>query len=376
MDRTNKLRDKASVVRLAKESVVNMVPYVSSRDAFSLTGYTCLDANESPYDQNRYNRYQEVFCNDIRDELARQMPISRENIIVGNGSDEVIEYILVTFCEPRRDNIVVIAPTFDIYRKRAEIHCVEGRVVPLVETKDYALDVEGILQAQDSHTKCTFLPSPNNPTGNQFSKSDILRLLTEGEGLVVVDEAYIEYAAHDDILPLIHEHPHLIVLRTFSKAWGLAGLRIGMGYADPETIHLIEKVKYPYNVNTYAREQALLRLQSPQGIQEQIHQILQQKAPLGTFLKELPFVDKVYPSDANFFFVRLNRDTDPKHLYDFLIQKGLVIRNLSDYPHAEQCVRVTIGTPAQNQYLMQSLGDYEKLNASSSRLAKSDGSLS
>jgi histidinol-phosphate aminotransferase len=281
--------------------------------------------------------------------------VPAENIFIGNGSDEAIDLVFRVFCEPRKDNVVAIAPSYGMYKVAAAINDVEIREVALGE--DFSLPTDALLAVADEKTKALFLCSPNNPTANSFPREELMRLVEEFDGMVVVDEAYIDFAEAKSLVGEIASHPNLVVLQTMSKAWGMAGLRVGLALADSRVVGLMSQVKYPYNINV-----ATMKIVSDlltKGIGEEGEQIKQQRALVAEAMAEFKFVERVYPSDANFLLVRV---ADADALYEHLIKDGIIVRNRTRVKGCEGCLRITIGLKEENVKLIESLKRYEKSN--------------
>ena len=337
---------------MVRSCIAALTPYSTARDEYKGELGVFLDANESPY-ENGYNRYPDPHQKTLKAQVAAIKGVAAENIFIGNGSDEAIDLVFRVFCEPRVDNVVAIAPSYGMYKVAAAINDVELREVQLGE--EYLLPVEEILAATDKNTKALFLCSPNNPTGNSFPREDILRLVDEFEGMVVVDEAYIDFAEAESLKSEIALRPNLIVLQTMSKAWAMAGLRVGLALADSRVIELMSQVKYPYNINvaTMSIVSGLLT----KGIDAEVVEIKAQRALLAEALEGMSMVQRVYPSDANFLLVKVN---DADAVYDFLIADGIIVRNRNRVKGCEGCLRMTVGLPEENEKLIKSLKRYEK----------------
>ena len=329
-----------------------LTPYSTARDEYQGALGVFLDANESPY-ENGYNRYPDPHQKALKAQVAAIKGVKAENIFIGNGSDEAIDLVFRVFCEPRVDNVVAIAPSYGMYKVAAAINDVELREVQLGE--EYSLPVEDILAAADENTKALFLCSPNNPTGNSFPREAILRLVDEFEGMVVVDEAYIDFAEAESLKSEIALRPNLIVLQTMSKAWAMAGLRVGLALADSRVIELMSQVKYPYNINvaTMSIVSGLLA----KGVDGEVAEIKAQRAVLAEALKGMAMVQRVYPSDANFILARFD---DADAVYDYLIADGIIVRNRNRVKGCEGCLRLTVGLPEENDKLIKSLKRYEE----------------
>ena len=327
-------------------------PYSTARDEFKGgTVSAWLDANESPYDTG-VNRYPDPHQRALKARLAELKGLRPEQIFVaGAGSDEAIDLTFRLFCEPASDNAVAIAPSYGVYRVAAQTNHVELREVPLGE--DYALPTEALLQAADTHTKLMWICSPNNPTGNAFPTQELEALADRFDGMLVVDEAYVDFSPKGSMLDVLDRHPNLIVLQTLSKAWGMAGLRLGMAFAAPEVAEMYARIKYPYNVNGPTQQEVLRRLSA--GTAPHVAEICAQRSLLAAELPLIPCVEKVYHSDANFFLVRFS---DPTAVYDYLLAHGILVRNRDKVTGCRGCLRLTIGTPGENRRLLQLLREW------------------
>lgn len=343
---------KKDINSLVRSCIAALTPYSTARDEYKGELGIFLDANESPY-ENGYNRYPDPHQKALKAQVAAIKGVAAENIFIGNGSDEAIDLVFRVFCEPRVDNVVAIAPSYGMYKVAAAINDVEIREVQLGE--EYSLPVEEILAATDNNTKALFLCSPNNPTGNSFPREAILRLADEFEGMVVVDEAYIDFAEAESLKSEIAQRPNVIVLQTMSKAWAMAGLRVGLALADKRVVELMSQVKYPYNINvaTMSIVSGLLA----KGIDAEIAEIKAQRAVLVEALEGMKMVQRVYPSDANFLLVKVD---DADAVYDFLIADGIIVRNRNRVKGCEGCLRMTVGLPEENDKLIKSLKRYEE----------------
>lgn len=336
---------------IVRKNVQRLVPYSSARDEF--TGFKnpmiFLDANENPF-ENGVNRYPDPQQRTVKEVLASQKGVSVSQILLGNGSDEVLDLIYRVFCEPKEDNVITLPPTYGMYKVLAEINNIENREVLL--TADFELDASAILKQIDRNTKLIFICSPNNPTGNIFNTKAIETLLKSFNGMVVIDEAYIDFSSQLSWVNRLDEFPNLIVTQTLSKAYGMAGIRLGICYASQEVIGVINKVKPPYNVNELTQQKALDRLDNPQLIKSEINSILAAKDNLLKALDELSWIAKIYPSEANFLLLKVD---DAKMRYQQLIEKGIVIRDRSSQPLCENTLRITIGTQPENTKLIEVL---------------------
>lgn len=342
------------ISRYVRRAIAALTPYSTARDEYEGELGVFLDANESPY-ENGYNRYPDPHQKALKSQIAAIKGVPAENIFIGNGSDEAIDLVFRVFCEPREDNVVAIAPSYGMYKVAAAINDVEIREVALGE--DFSLPTDALLAAADENTKALFLCSPNNPTANSFPREELMRLVEEFDGMVVVDEAYIDFAKAKSLVGEIASHPNLIVLQTMSKAWGMAGLRVGLALADSRVVGLMSQVKYPYNINVATMKIVLDLL--TKGIGEEVEQIKQQRALVAEALAEFKFVERVYPSDANFLLVRV---ADADALYGHLIKDGIIVRNRTRVKGCEGCLRITIGLKEENVKLIESLKRYEKSN--------------
>ena len=332
---------------LIRPNIAALAPYSTARDELSGTPDIFLDANESPYD-NGFNRYPDPHQKALKQRIAALKDIAVENLFIGNGSDEAIDLVFRVFCEPGRDNAVAIAPSYGMYEVAAATNDIALRKVAL--GADFSLDTEALLAAADARTKAIFLCSPNNPSGNAFSNAQILDLAARFGGIVVVDEAYIDFCRIPSLRPWVNAVPNLIILQTLSKAWGMAGLRLGLAIACPRTIELMSRIKYPYNINTLAQKAALEQLRKP--IDSQVAEIVAGRERLTAWLPTLPFVRKVFPSEANFLLVKVD---DADALYAHLLRDGIIVRNRSRVPGCEGSLRITVGTPEENEKLISSL---------------------
>ncbi len=337
--------------RLVRPSVQNLMPYASARDEFMGEVSVYLDANENPY--GKYNRYPDPYQKKLKIAISEIKNIATDNIFLSNGSDGIIDLLIRGFCEPKSDNIIITPPTFGMFRVAANINEVATKKVPL--NKDFSLDANAVIDSVDEQTKIIFLCSPNNPTGNEIKSNKIFNILNAVNCLVVVDEAYKDFSSSPSWSSQIEKHPNLIVMQTFSKAWGLASIRLGMCYANQFVVEILNKIKLPYNINLLTQEVALEAISS--GIIPNLEQINIEKQKLNTSLSDLDFVEKIFPSKANFFLVRFkNADL----IYKYLCEKGIVVRNRSKELHCENCLRITVGTPEENQFLINALKDFTK----------------
>lgn len=335
--------------QLVRKNVWNMKPYSSARDEFKGEASVFLDANENPLN-DKYNRYPDPLQWSLKQKIAKVKNIASENIFLGNGSDEPIDLVIRIFCEPRIDNIVAVDPTYGMYQVCAEVNDIEYRKVLLNENFD--LDAQKLLEKTDRNTKLIFLCSPNNPTGNLLSREEIKKVLDSFAGIVVVDEAYIDFASEATWLNDLEKYPNLIILQTFSKAWGLAAVRLGMAFASAEIIKLFNKVKYPYNVNILTQNFVGDELDKLELRKQWIATLLEGRNYLINELPKLPFVEKIYPTDANFILVKVE---DANSLYKQLADKGVIVRNRNSVSLCAGCLRITVGTDKENEMLIKTL---------------------
>lgn len=340
---------------LVRPNVAGLKPYSSARDEYQSTGseMVFLDANENPF-QTDVNRYPDPQQRTLKTELAKLKNVSTNNILLGNGSDEVLDLLFRAFCEPGKDNIITLPPTYGMYKVLANINNIENREVLL--DSDFQPNVEGILKSIDQNTKMIFLCSPNNPTGNSFSDQNVSEILDGFKGLVIIDEAYIDFSEKESWFKKLEHHPNLVVTQTLSKAYGMAGIRLGICYASAEIIGVLNKIKPPYNVNELTQQRALNRVSDFDKVELEIADLLSQRSVLNTALVEVKFIEKIYPSDANFILVKVD---DANKRYQQLIQKGIVIRNRTSQPLCENTLRFTVGTGAENRKLIAALKDIE-----------------
>ena len=341
-----------TIESIVRANIAALSPYSTARDEYQGELGVFLDANESPY-ENGYNRYPDPHQKRLKSILSKIKSVAAENIFLGNGSDEAIDLMFRVFCEPKQDNAVAIAPSYGMYKVAAAINDVQMREVQLGE--EYTLPVEALLAACDENTKLMFICSPNNPTGNAFCREDILRLADEFEGILVVDEAYIDFAECESLKTAIASYPNIVVLQTLSKAWAMAGLRLGLALADRRVVEIMSQVKYPYNINQAALQIVEELLSEP--IDDKVAEIVAQRGVVAEKLRAMSFVERVYPSDANFLLVKV---ADADAVYDHLIADGIIVRNRNKVHGCEGCLRMTIGTSEENVKLLKSLEIYEE----------------
>lgn len=336
-----------------RNNIKELLPYSTARDDYKGGDISVwLDANESPYN-NGVNRYPDPHQKALKGEIAQLKGVTPEQVFVGNGSDEAIDLCFRIFCEPGVDNVVAIAPTYGMYVVAAAINNVAVREVPL-EAETYALNVPAMLAAADAHTRLMWVCSPNNPTGNAFSLQQLEALANNFNGVLVVDEAYIDFSSQPSMLTVLSKHPNVVVLQTLSKAWGMAGLRLGLAFASPMIADIIARVKYPYNVNAPTQAEVAKRLHA-EPHDAHVAEVCNQRQWLATELAKMPCVLKVYHSDANFLLVKV---TDADAIYDHLVANGIIVRNRNRVKGCEGCLRITVGTPAENVNVIDALKQY------------------
>ncbi|MES2849660.1 MAG: histidinol-phosphate transaminase [Bacteroidota bacterium] len=344
--------------KLVRENIKTLKPYSSARHEFTGKASVFLDANENAYGSplaEKFNRYPDPLQWQLKFQLARIKGVPAENIFIGNGSDEVIDLAYRIFCKPGKDNVIICPPTYGMYEVSANINDAVIKKVNL--TKEFQLEVDGILDAVDANTKLLFICSPNNPTGNNMNREDVEVLLNNFPGIVIIDEAYINYSKQKTFIQELTEYPNLIVMQTLSKAWGLAALRLGLCYASMDIIDLYNKVKPPYNINEASQQLGLEALQDTETVNNWIKEVVRQKESLIKTLPQFSFVEKIYPSDANFILIKVK---DANHLYDCLSSNEVIVRNRSKEVHCENCLRITIGTPGENKKLIELLKQYQQ----------------
>jgi len=335
--------------QLVRKNILKLKPYASARSEFKGTADVFLDANENPF-ENGVNRYPDPLQWQVKKAIQLLKKIDPRQIFLGNGSDEVIDLLIRIFCEPKLDHIIQLPPTYGMYKVSASIADVAVREVSL--TEDFQPDVPKILAEATAHSKLLFLCTPNNPTGNIFEKGRIIELLEAFPGIVVIDEAYIDFAGVDSMSTLLDQYPKLVVMQTFSKAWGMAGIRLGMAFASEEIIGLFNKVKPPYNINQLTQQAALDALQRPERMTQEVEIILEERKRLENELSNLALVQEVCPSHANFILIRVD---DPLGLYNYLVEQKIIVRNRSNVHLCKGGIRISVGRPEENQRLLQCL---------------------
>ena len=346
---------KFNINNLVRPNVAGLKPYSSARDEYQSTGseMVFLDANENPF-QTDVNRYPDPQQRSLKAELAKIKNVSTEHILLGNGSDEVLDLLFRAFCEPGTDNVITLPPTYGMYKVLANINNIENKEVLL--NSDFEPNVEEILNSVDQNTKMIFLWSPNNPTGNSFSEEKISHILENFKGLVIIDEAYIDFSTEESWLNKLEQYPNLVITQTLSKAFGMAGIRLGICYASVEIIEILNKIKPPYNVNELTQLRALDRVLNKEKVDSEISDLLKERALLSEALVEVNFIEKIYASDANFILVKVD---NANKRYDQLIEKGIVIRNRTTQPLCENTLRFTVGTGEENEKLLKALKDID-----------------
>lgn len=342
-----------SIIDLVRPNIARLEPYSCARNEFSgKNASVWLDANENPYN-SPLNRYPDPLQLELKARLAEVKGVPAENIFLGNGSDEAIDLAYRVFCEPGRDNVVAIEPSYGMYRVCADINDVEYR--PVLLNNDFDIDADRMLSACDEHTKLMWICSPNNPTGNSISRAEIQKVLERFQGIVVIDEAYSDFSVLQPLRLAFTRYPKAIVLNTMSKAWGCAAIRLGMAFADKQIVELFNKVKYPYNINLLTQQRALEQLGKIYETEQWIKTILLERSRTMQAVAELPICEKVYPTDANFFLARFH---DAQRVYDYLVGRGIIVRNRTRVTLCGNCLRITIGTKTENGELLAALRQY------------------
>lgn len=342
--------------KLTRPNIQKLVPYSSARDEFSGEAKVFLDANENSLGSpltKWYNRYPDPHQQKVKQAVSKIKSIAPEYIFVGNGSDECIDLLFRSFCNPGKDNVIICPPTYGMYEVSANINDIEVRKAPLLD--DFQLDLIHLENLVNQNTKIIWLCSPNNPTGNSLNRQDIETVLNNFNGLVVIDEAYINFSRQHSFVKELTEYPNLVVMQTFSKAWGLAGLRLGLAFASVEIIDILNKVKPPYNINQATQELALKAMEEVGQVNDMIKELVNMRNAMSEVFESIPTVEKVYPSDANFILVKIK---DARRVYEFLLTKGIVVRDRSNVKLCDNCLRITIGTEKENTELVDALADW------------------
>jgi histidinol-phosphate aminotransferase len=342
-----------NIDKLLRDNIRSLQPYSCARDEFKGEASVYLDANENPYNAP-FNRYPDPLQWEVKELITKVKNVPSENIFLGNGSDEPIDLLYRAFCEPRIDNVVAIEPTYGMYKVSASINDIEYRKVLLDENFQFTAD--SLLAATNLYTKLIWLCSPNNPTGNSLDRKEIVKLLTSFEGIVVLDEAYIDFASEESFSEFLSQYPNLVILQTFSKAWGSAAIRLGMAFASTEIIGILNKIKYPYNVNILTQKQALAALKNAGQTKAWVKTLLDERTILVNNLQKLPLIQHIYPTDANFILVKV---PDANAVYHYLVDKSIIVRNRNTVSLCMGCLRITVGTPEENQILLEELKRFQ-----------------
>ncbi|MEQ9441102.1 MAG: histidinol-phosphate transaminase [Cyclobacteriaceae bacterium] len=348
------------ITKLVRPHLLTLKPYASARSEFSGEAQVWLDANENAYGtpgreiSDAFHRYPDPYQTLLKQRIGEIKGMRHPQIFLGNGSDEIIDLLIKAFCQPGLDQIVTLPPTFGMYEVAAAVNDVAVRAISL--TEDYQIDREAVDEAVNEQSKLLFFCSPNNPTGNLLKPEDIRYFLNKFPGIVVVDEAYIDFTGQPGFLPELADYPNLVVLQTFSKAWGMAALRLGVAYASADVVGVLNKIKLPYNVSTLTQQTALAVLENTSQHEAMIQQIVEQREWLKGALQQLTIVEKIHPTDANFILIRV---PDASHLYEYLVQQGVVVRNRTSIRLCEGGLRITVGTEHENQALVHVLKQYE-----------------
>ncbi len=338
---------------LTRPNIWELKPYSSARDEYNgKDASVFLDANENPYNVPN-NRYPDPLQRELKALIAPVKQVKTEQIFLGNGSDEAIDLVYRAFCRPGIDNVVAIHPTYGMYQVCADINDVEYRKV-LLDGK-FQFKAEELMRASDDKTKLIFLCSPNNPTGNNLDPKEIIILLNTFQGIVIIDEAYADFSGQPSFSSLIDEYPNLVILQTFSKAWGCAAIRLGMAFASPDIIGILTKIKYPYNINRLTQQEAIRMMQKRYKVQQWVTSLLEERRRLMHAFGELACCKHVFPTDANFFLARM---TDAGRIYSYLVDRGIIVRNRSNVALCEDCLRITVGTRPENDTLLEALKEY------------------
>jgi histidinol-phosphate aminotransferase len=338
-----------NINNLLRKNIAELKPYSSARDEYTGEAMVFLDANENPFNKP-YNRYPDPLQRKLKEKIAKIKNTNPKNIFLGNGSDEPIDLLIRAFCEPGTDNIVTVTPTYGMYQVAADINNIEVKKVSL--TENFEIDASSLLNTVDKNTKLVFLCSPNNPSGNSLNPKQIQKIIDGFAGIVIIDEAYIDFAPGKTFLPELDKNSNLVILQTFSKAWGMAGIRLGMAFASEEIIHILSKIKYPYNLSILTQQKALELLEKPEEIKKWTKLLIAERAKMAELLQDFPFVMKVYPSDANFLLVKMH---DSEGIYRYLVEKGIIVRNRSKIHLCEGSLRITIGSSDENDILLKAL---------------------
>lgn len=335
--------------KILRPCIKNLKPYSSARDEFTGKADVYLDANENPFDTG-LNRYPDPYQQNLKAKISNIKNVNTNRIILGNGSDEVIDLIFRAFCEPGKDEVICLPPTYGMYQVSADINNVGIKKVLL--TPDFEIDEKALKNAINPNTKVIWFCSPNNPSGNTLDPDVIKSITSSFDGIVVIDEAYIDFSSSQSWIDYLDFHPNLIIMQTFSKAWGLAGLRLGMGFASPAIINVLNNIKPPYNINTLTQNKASEALDDLEGKNEQVDIILSERTLLIDELQKISAVKHIYPSDANFLLVKID---NASNIYDKLVEKSIIVRNRSTVALCESCLRITVGRPEENKTLLTAI---------------------
>lgn len=346
---------KIRIQSVTRDNILKMHPYSSARDEFQGNASVLLDANENPFN-NPYNRYPDPHQRELKGQISAITGMSVDSIFLGNGSDEAIDLLIRAFCEPGKSNVISIDPSYGMYEVCAQVNNVEFRKVSL--DNDFSLNPEALLNASDAESRIIFLCSPNNPTSNLLEYSSMLKVVNGFNGLVVIDEAYIDFASFKGMLKDIDENNNLVILRTFSKAWGMVAIRLGMAFADKEIISILDKIKYPYNISLLTQDIMSKRLSASDYTKDWVSMIISQRDKLAKQLAQFGFILRVFPSDANFLLVRF---VNAREVYNFLRDNGIIVRDRSRVNLCDECLRITVGSEDENSKLLQILKQYKPL---------------
>lgn len=341
-----------------RENIKELVPYSSARDEFRGEAKIFLDANENSLGSpliKWYNRYPDPYQSDLKKAIGKIKGIGDEHIFLGNGSDECIDLLYRCFCEPKQDNVIICPPTYGMYKVSGNINDIEVREAQLLE--NFQLHLNQIEHLIDEHTKIIWICSPNNPTGNSINRDDIETILNNFNGIVVIDEAYVNFSRHKSFIQELADYPNLVVMQTFSKAWGMAALRLGMAFASAAIVSLLSKVKPPYNINKATQDIVMEALNETDQVNDMIKELVNMRDALTRVFVQMPLVEMVYPSDANFLLVKIK---NAKKIYEYLLTKGIVVRDRSNVQLCENCLRITIGTEDEITLLVKAIKDYQK----------------
>ncbi len=339
--------------KLVRGNILAMNPYASARDEYEGDGEIFLDANENPFDTG-LNRYPDPYQRKLKARIAALKDVRVEQLILGKGSDEAIDLILRIFCEPGKDEIITLDPTYGMYQVSAAIQDIAVQKVPL--SKSFELSANSVLNALNSNTKVIFLCTPNNPSGNDLDHEEIKKIITQFSGIVVIDEAYIDFTDASSFINNLNNHANLIVLQTFSKAWGMAALRLGMAFASPQVIRYFNKVKAPYNLNLLVQKEALMRLEQANRVSKMAEELKKARVQLRKQIAMLSIVTEIFPSSANFLLVKF---TASKAVFEYLMDKEIIVRDRSKALHCEDCLRITVGTQEENEQLLKALNSFK-----------------